>query len=457
MKRCNFKKFIAAFLSVVMIICSFVWNGFSSYAKTVGDYQSELNDIQSRIDENERKLSEISEDKKKQQETLDLLQDQLSNTQSQINTIEKQINALNIEIAEVENSITTLNSQINDLADSITETQNNIIIINNKIDESYDTLAKRLRASYLSGEDSNLKILMGSENIASFLTRLEMMKRVSENDTKMIDEFKENVEQLKKAQSKLEEQKKELEEKRGELNEKKASLKEKKAEYTDKEQELQAVVAEKEKRYQEVESYVQKLDKDTSTYKDYIKKLENDAEYAESQMNSIIAARTTTRSTTQGTTLNSENNDNPPVTVMPNVSGESFMFPLPRNMGVYISSGYGGRVHPIYGYYKDHGGVDLTAGGIYGTSIYASRSGTVIGAIWDAPSYGNYVIIDHGDGFVTLYAHCSNLCCSTGDYVVQGQKIAEVGSTGDSSGPHLHFEIRYNGERTNPMNYISIP
>ncbi|MCQ2462022.1 MAG: peptidoglycan DD-metalloendopeptidase family protein [Clostridia bacterium] len=456
MKHYNAKKIIAAVMSVVVIASSFVWNGFNSYAKTVGEYQNELDDIQARIDENEKKLSQISEDKKKQQETLDLLQQQLENTQSQINTIEKQINSLNIEIAEVEKSITTLNSQINDLADSITETQNNIIIINNKIDETYDTLAKRLRASYLSGEDSNLKILMGSESIASFLTRLEMMKRVSENDTKMIDEFKENVTQLKKAQSKLETQKQELESKRGELSEKKASLKEKKAEFTEKEQELQSTVADKEKRYQEVESYVQKLDKDTSTYKDYIQKLENDAAYAESQMNSIIAERTTTRPTTQSTTLGSENNDTP-VTVAPNVNGESFMFPLPRNIGVYISSGYGGRIHPIYGYYKEHGGVDLTAGGIYGKAIYASRSGTVIGAIWDAPSYGNYVIIDHGDGFVTLYAHCSNLCCSTGDYVVQGQKIAEVGSTGDSNGPHLHFEVRYNGERTNPMNYISIP
>lgn len=457
MKFKSYRKALSIFLSFVIFCLCVTLGNMNSSAKTVGEYQDELDEIQSQIEANERRLAQIADDKKAQQEKLDLLEEQLSNTQSQINTLEKQINAINIDIAEVENSIKTLNTQINALADNITETQNNIIIIDNKIDESYDTLAKRLRAAYLSGEDSNLKILMGSDNIASFLTRLEMMRRVSENDTNMIDEFKQNVSDLKKAKNTLEEQKGELEDKRAELNEKNESLQEKKAQYEEKKAELKQVVAEKESRYKEVEGYVQQLDKDTSTYKDYIRRLENDAEYAESQMNSIIAAaRTTTRPTTQGTTLGSENND-PAVTVAPNPTGENFMFPLPRNIGVYISSNYGGRIHPIYGYYKVHGGVDLTAGGIYGEPIYASRSGTVIGAIWDAPSYGNYVIIDHGDGFVTLYAHCSTLTCSTGDYVVQGQKIAEVGSTGDSSGPHLHFEVRYDGERTDPMNYISIP
>ena len=101
--------------------------------------------------------------------------------------------------------------------------------------------------------------------------------------------------------------------------------------------------------------------------------------------------------------------------------------------------------------------MDISASGVYGKPVYASRAGTVIAAVWGTTGYGRYVVIDHGDGFSTVYGHCSNLCVETGQQVSKGQQIANVGSTGNSTGPHLHFEVRYNGEKQNPANYVSKP
>ena len=124
--------------------------------------------------------------------------------------------------------------------------------------------------------------------------------------------------------------------------------------------------------------------------------------------------------------------------------------------GSYISSGYGQRDASISGW-GFHGGIDITGGGFMGTPIYATRAGTVIAANYGTTGYGNYVIIDHGDGYTSLYGHCSALLVSQGQRVSRGQIIAQVGNTGWSTGPHLHFEVRYNGETVDPLDYVNIP
>ena len=112
------------------------------------------------------------------------------------------------------------------------------------------------------------------------------------------------------------------------------------------------------------------------------------------------------------------------------------------------------RYHPLTGVYKMHYGVDLAAG--KGTAIYAAKSGTVTTAAYGEAN-GYYVTINHGDGYSSVYCHMTNYTVSAGDYVAQGDVIGYVGTTGWSTGPHLHFEILYNGSNVNPMNYISAP
>ena len=115
-------------------------------------------------------------------------------------------------------------------------------------------------------------------------------------------------------------------------------------------------------------------------------------------------------------------------------------------------SQYGRRLHPVLGTYRGHAGIDIGAG--YGTNVLAANDGTVIVAGYNSGGYGNYVIIDHGGGYTTLYGHNSSLCVSAGQKVTRGTVIAKCGSTGLSSGPHIHFEVRVNGSPVNPLPYV---
>lgn len=117
-----------------------------------------------------------------------------------------------------------------------------------------------------------------------------------------------------------------------------------------------------------------------------------------------------------------------------------------------ISSYYGMRLHPIYGYWKMHTGIDI--GASYGTDIISSADGVVTSVTYNEGGYGWYIVVYHGDGISTLYAHCSKVIAKTGQSVKRGQVIALVGSTGASTGPHIHFEVRVNGAHTNPLNYV---
>ena len=137
-------------------------------------------------------------------------------------------------------------------------------------------------------------------------------------------------------------------------------------------------------------------------------------------------------------------------------SGGPFAWPSTSS---YITSTYGTRVHPVTGQVKTHTGLDI--GAASGTDIYAAAEGTVLVSGWNAGGYGNYVVIDHGGGLTTLYAHCSSLNVSAGQKVSRGQVIAKCGSTGMSTGPHLHFEVRQDGKAYNPRkefpNYPDVP
>ena len=134
--------------------------------------------------------------------------------------------------------------------------------------------------------------------------------------------------------------------------------------------------------------------------------------------------------------------------VVPPSDDSSFLWPVPGN--TYVSCSYGWR----FGGSDFHTGLDITMGGAYGKPIVASKSAVVKYDGWQPNGYGNYLIIDHGDGYSTLYAHCSSVAVSTGQQVRQGETIAYIGSTGWSTGPHCHFEIRINGQHTNPANYF---
>lgn len=409
-------------------------------ATVLDDLKQAGNELSQKIEDNKNKLNSLKEDKNNQEEYLKTLETNIEYTQSQLDNLGSQISVIESQIKEVESTVRTLENEISKLNNDIATTDTKIKKAEKNVKKTYKSLSQRLRSSYIAGDDSNLKILLGSKSIATFLRRLELMKLVSENDAKMINDFKAEAKVLELSKSSLEERTQLLAEKKQTIKEQNQHLYDKRAELTSNQNKLNSASRSLESQYSEVQNTIATLDKNSAYYQNLILKQQQEVEANDRAIAAYIAAHAST-----GTSQTA-----------PQATGSSqFIFPL-NYRGVYVSSSFGPRT--VYGSANNHGGVDLAAGGIYGQNIYASRAGTVILADSScSTTYGKYIIIDHGDGYTTVYAHCSALLVGQGQYVGQGAVIAKVGSTGRSTGPHLHFEVRYNGVRQNPLNYVRVP
>lgn len=435
-----------------------------AHAATQQELEQEVDRLDSEIAAKKKLLDELAKKKDSQQKYMETLKGQIADIEKKVDALQTQINTIDNEIDGYNKQIKQLDGEISVIKGEINAAQKQIDTTKKSISDSEDLLSKKLRASYINGKDSTLKILMGSDSLASFLTGLEIMKRMSEDDKRVINDFKKKVETLAAAKKELETKQTVLVEKQTEVEETKAKSVEKKKELSAKQNQYDLSVNELEKDYSTAETYMANIDKNSAYYKSYITQLQKEREEADKEIENIIASyQATTQASVEGGTLPAQNGD-PGKTNNQNSSGGSPAAPYASSgtwgwplgtASCYISSGYGYRNPSISGW-GFHGGIDIT-GGVYGKPIYASRAGTVIAAVWSNKGYGNYVILDHGDGFISLYGHCSSLLVSKGQYVSKGQNIAKVGSTGNSTGPHLHFEIRYNGAKQNPLNYVKKP
>lgn len=349
----------------------------ASYA----DEQQDLNNVHNKIKQTQTNLNE---GKKKEKQLT-----------SQIKQLESQISATENEIANLKGNISKTEQQI-----SVVQT--NLNQVEREMKDQNDGLQGRLRAMYKNGDIGMVQILLGSENITDFMSNMDMVQKIFDNDVEILKEMEEQ-------HKKIEAQKKELErlqaqlvsEKQQEAN-KQASLQNSRGEAAN----LRAQVASDNKA---MEAALDELNKEADRLVAEIRKLQGDQAYA----------------------------------------GGEFAWPSASSRRVTSEFGY--RMHPILKVNKLHTGMDI--GAAAGTKVLAANSGTVIKAGWNN-SYGNVVMVDHGGGIVTLYAHNSKLLVSTGDVVAKGQEIALVGSTGASTGPHIHFEVRVNGEYKNPRNWL---
>lgn len=448
------KKFLCAVLCLVLVFTavSFVTPQMWASAATKDELQEKIDKLDSEISANRKKLNELKNDKEKQKEYLETLE-------KQIKTVEEKATKIQTQIQTIDNEITQLEAEIKQITREILQTEKEIVKTENNIAETSDQLAARLRAAYMKGEESTLEILMGADSLASFMTRLEMMKRTSENDKKAIDDFKAEVVKLKDAKLKLEGDK-------TSLNEKKATQLQKKADLEAKQAEHDKTLESLEGQYVEIETYIESLDKSSALYENYIKELQEDKAKADAEIDRILSEY---YATSQKTTLPAVNAD--PTAPNNNNNGgnngngggqgngynsnANWAWPI-GNRSCYISSPYGYRSASISGW-SFHGGVDISGSKFHGTPIYATRAGKVITAVTSNYGYGIYVIIDHGDGYSSLYAHMSERYVSTGSYVQKGQMIGRAGNTGNSRGAHLHFEIRYYGEKKDPMKFVKKP
>ena len=322
-----------------------------------------------------------------------------------LNELTAQIDSLQAEIDELDAVLGNYYVELDLLNEEIAEAENRIEIQD-------DLLKKRLRAMDENGNIGVLDILFGAKSFVDLIERIDSVKTIAEHDQNIIEDF-ENA-------------KLECEKKKVEIEAKKAAIEDARSQIDNKQSKIEVVQAEKQAEVDELSNLIAQYEAELAASK-----------AAEAEANERIrqAALETSH-----------------ITASYNFTGGVLNYPF---AGHYIcTSPYGGRISPITGAWEGHSGVDI--GAPYGTPILASADGVVITAGFNTGGYGNYVVIDHGGGIYTLYAHASSLAVSSGQVVGAGQAIAYVGSTGWSTGPHLHFEVRVNGSCVDPAGYIPV-
>lgn len=348
------------------------------------------------LEEQQRQLQEVSRKLNQNEQMLKQKKQEEQSLMGQIRKIEQ-------NISDAEKELNSLSERIAILEDSIAKVEEEIEEAEEELAKKNDLLSERLEYIYKQGEVTYLEVLLSATDIKDFLTRYDMLNMIVEQDIELIESINREKNDLQMRKSDLEVKQKELEQVRASQEEAKQLLDTQK----DAKQKILATVSQERKAY---EAAVAELEKASAQIEAMIRQLQSGG-------------------TAVGTGV--------------------LTWPTPGFKT--ITSPYGMRWHPILQERRMHTGVDI--GAPMSASIVAADSGTVIFAGWMSAN-GNTTVIDHGGGISTVYAHQSKFLVKKGDVVVKGQEIGKVGSTGWSTGPHLHFEVRVNGTHTNPLSYV---
>lgn len=394
---------MVAFLLVLAALCAMLP---AVSAENSSDIQDEIDRLKEEADRIEQQQKEIENQiDENDAQTLSFAEEKmridndLELARQEVENLEAQIHQYNLLVAEKQAEL-----------DELTEKQNTLM----------QKFRLRMRSLQERGNISYWQVLFHSASFEDMLMRKTMVEEIAASDQRMLGQIRENAEQVLQAKESLTEQKAMLEEKKVEQAAAQEALEQKRAES---DQAISELIASRQDLVEEQE------------------RIQDDMDALEKE----IAAREEE--------LNRQQQQN---NYVPVVTEAGFLFPVSLNGYQCMTSPYGYRVHPISGVTRLHNGVDLAA--VTGTPIFASKSGVVTTAcIGWGNGYGNHVVINHGDGYSTLYAHQSALNVYEGQIVSQGDVIGYVGSTGNSTGPHLHFTVFKNGETINPMSCISLP
>lgn len=353
-------------------------------------------------------------------EERDKLTKKQSEIQSQINSLEyEQLSilakkeVLDEQVDITQKKIDVLTQQIEGLDELIAEKEREARTLQRKQDAQFDLYKERVRAMEENGTISYFAILFDAKSFTDLLTRVDFISEIIAYDEKVYDDYVTAKNATLQAQKQAELQKEAQELVRQDVRAEKKVLEEQVAQ-------AQALII-------EIESNIEK-------YKAEYEEMERQEREAQSEIDRLITELQRQEAAT-GTTVNSTG---------------TYIWPSAASK--IVTSKFGTRFHPIHKVYKTHNGIDI--GAAYNTNVLAADSGTVV-VSKSSSSYGNYIVINHGKGNTTLYAHMSKRLVSVGDAVTQGQVIGLVGSTGISNGPHIHFEVTEGGTRVNPLKYFT--
>lgn len=357
---------------------------------------------------------------------LDSIQQQVNQQNAIKSDAETVIGSVSEQLRQIEGQLRQATTELNTITEQWVAVENDITLNERQLAEAQKRLEgreavfyKRVRDIYINGRLSYLDVVIGSKNFSDFANRLEVLKRIIDSDINLISE-------IKKERAQIEAHKKKLEEDRAKLVELEKAALAKQAEIEQKKAERNVVL--------------QKAQNDRAVAMQAIEELNASS----AQISAMLKERQAARAAAAAAAAQSAGQGSSYTWVQGTgqlgwpVSGE-------------ITSPYGYRVHPIWGTTIYHSGIDI--GVDEGTPVHAADSGVIVWSGWMG-GYGYAVVIDHGNGLSTLYGHNSELAVDEGQSVSKGQVVAYAGSTGNSTGPHVHFEVRENGDPVDPMGYL---
>lgn len=404
--KINKLKKVEYIISILLVVVMFLGT-ISVYASQKTDLTNEQNDIDKQIQETSSEIAGVK---------------------SQMTDALNQINNYNAQIGTYEDEIGTLETQVSTLQSQITEKEANIQEQQRKYEEQQDLLEKRLVAMYESGTTSYLDMLLSSRSLSDFISKYYVIEQLTEYDNELLDGIESTKKQIETEKAALENARNEVQSSKTQAENKRNSL--------------SVLVNEK-------NTLVGNLSAEEKELQQRLEEFEEDKKEIQRQLAEIARQEEEERRKAAEAAAKKAGKpvSDADISFTPNTSG--FICPLSGKSKRNITTGMNG--------YRGHTGVDFACP--EGTPILAAKSGRVIkseakirnGKYY---SYGNYVTITHGDGTMTLYAHMSRRAVSTNEQVSQGQVIGYVGSTGNSTGNHLHFEIFVSGRRVNPSQYL---
>lgn len=341
-----------------------------------------------------------------------------SEAEKTIGTVYEQLHAIQIELDTATAELKQVQAERIQLDQDITKTESELKAAQARLQSREKVFYKRVRDIYINGRLSYLDVVVGSKDFSDFANRMEMLKRILQSDMDLINTIKTEREEIASKKAKLEED-------RGKVLELEKVAQEKQNLINQKKAERQAVLERA------------MNDRDTA------ERAYNELMASSASITAMLQQRAAERAAAAAAASQSGGGGG---ATWVQGTGQ-----LAAPVNAPITSDFGWRIHPIYGTRRLHAGTDF--GVDEGTPVHAADGGVVVEAGWIS-GYGYTVIIDHGNGMSTLYAHNSDVAVSPGQTVSKGQVVSYSGNTGGSTGPHLHFEVRINGEPTDPMGYL---
>lgn len=349
------------------------------------------------------------QDLKKQQEIIKAKLANIRNNLKDVNDkkqdVASELEDIEKDLEKAQKELQATEAKLRDTQQKLVNTQQQLEVAQAQVEDQRKTLNIRMKAMYMTGPVDYIEVLMASTSFADFLTRLDMVKRVIDSDKNLLADFRAKKEIVEQKKAELEEEKRQIAEHKNNISRQKATIASRQADR----QRLYAQLEAQEREYERQEEELQK-----------------DAERLSKMIQQIQAK---SKRAYMGT-------------------GE-FRWPVPSS--TRVTSDYGWRIHPILKTRRFHDGVDIAAP--TGSDVVAADDGVVIYTGWYG-GYGNTVIIDHGGQLSTQYSHLSKILVNDGDKVKKGEEIGLVGSTGLSTGPHLHFGVRKDGQTVDPWNWL---